>query len=377
MKTYNLIFAFLAVIALGCNKSEEVLEGGNTENEVKADYQLLLRDGSILSSRLLHADVDKVTPNSSNTDSFGTMPLPELAYRNGKVLGLYQSETDCSGKISLHDFNDGSTSEVTVFSDIASCDLSVIDFTHTPSTLFIAYMIEVDSKTRTFFVRAVDLNSESNDFVDIKLDYKPRQMVVANNRLFALTIDEHTTGDSGLTVIDVETNALITKMNLGLDARQLFVNAENNLIVGYDELHSVLNSKTMKFGHVNYGAGTEPKFAISSFNYFDKTGNKLFYEMATEELNAPKIPAIYDFSKNTAYLYFYENFLTNNELQFEYEIGNTTLVSYDAKNNLLLVGYQKTGKANRGGLLRLKPAPEPRFIDNTDFDGVPYDIFVE
>jgi len=35
------------------------------------------------------------------------------------------------------------------------------------------------------------------------------------------------------------------------------------------------------------------------------------------------------------------------------------------------------GGSNEGGLMRIKPVPEPAFIDNIDLDGVPYQIFIQ
>jgi hypothetical protein len=90
----------------------------------------------------------------------------------------------------------------------------------------------------------------------------------------------------------------------------------------------------------------------------------------------PHIPAVYDFGTNTATLYLYENLFSLEKLTLEYEIDDTTMVSFDAKNNLMLIGYRKKNQTHLGGLLRIKPAPDPKFIDNTNLNGVPRAIFL-
>lgn len=89
------------------------------------------------------------------------------------------------------------------------------------------------------------------------------------------------------------------------------------------------------------------------------------------------IPAVYDFNKNSAILYAFENFLTETQLDFELEIENTTLVHYDEVNNLLLIGYKKSGEDKKGGLLRINPVPQPKFAGNLDLDGIPYALYVD
>ena len=76
-------------------------------------------------------------------------------------------------------------------------------------------------------------------------------------------------------------------------------------------------------------------------------------------------------------LYAYENFLTETQRDLEFEIKSTTMVGYDEKNNLLLIGYSKTGGSKKGGLLRIKLGLEPEFVDNLDLDGAPYALFIK
>ena len=130
----------------------------------------------------------------------------------------------------------------------------------------------------------------------------------------------------------------------------------------------------MAVEYISYEDGKEPKFHASNFNSFDNQG-KLYYKMPTDSGVHQHIPAIYDFVNNLAVLYYYENILTESQLEFEFKIGDTTMVSYDGENNILLVGYQKIDDGNKGGLLRIQLEPELKFLDNHDLEGVPYQIF--
>ena len=91
----------------------------------------------------------------------------------------------------------------------------------------------------------------------------------------------------------------------------------------------------------------------------------------------PIVAAMYDFETNNTVLYAYENFLTETQRDLEFEIKSTTMVGYDEKNNLLLIGYSKTGGSKKGGLLRIKLGLEPEFVDNLDLDGAPYALFIK
>ncbi|WP_339665649.1 hypothetical protein, partial [Maribacter arcticus] len=88
------------------------------------------------------------------------------------------------------------------------------------------------------------------------------------------------------------------------------------------------------------------------------------------------VPAIYDFQTNNTVVYLFENFLTESDINVKYRIATTTSIGYDEQNNYMLIGYQKKGEVNKGGILRITPAPDFKIIDNIDLDGVPQTIFV-
>ncbi|MEQ8420640.1 MAG: hypothetical protein RIB64_11580, partial [Arenibacter algicola] len=102
----------------------------------------------------------------------------------------------------------------------------------------------------------------------------------------------------------------------------------------------------------------------------------MYYPMESGSKSSyPHIAAVYDFKENMSVLYIYENFLSLEERNLKYEIEDTTMVSYDANNNLILIGYRKIGGSGKGGLMRIKPIRDPKFLDNDDLDGMPIELF--
>ncbi len=102
----------------------------------------------------------------------------------------------------------------------------------------------------------------------------------------------------------------------------------------------------------------------------------MFFQKTITAASIETVPAIYDFEKNNTVVYLYENFLTEAELNVQYNIGMTTSIGYDEKNDFVLIGYQKKGQQNKGGILRISPSPDFKIIDNIDLEGVPQTIFV-
>lgn len=220
------------------------------------------------------------------------------------------------------------------------------------------------------------INKANDSFFDIALTNPPKDMAFANDRLFVLTLDVLDSGKNALSVINTKTDIIIHNQLLSFDARRIFRGPQESIIVSYDHLHTTINSTTLANNNTMYGEGIEPNFKQASSLRIDSEG-KLYYDMpGGSHSSYPTISAIYDFEENSAVLYAYENFLTEAQRNFEYEIERTTMVSYDEANNLLLIGYKKKGHQNKGGLLRIKPAPAPKFIDNTNLEGVPYELHI-
>jgi len=374
MKTYTIFYMLLALVIIGCNKSDEGEGGGGKNKSVDASYALLLKNGSLLSTQLLNAGADVITLNPAQS-ALVEKQMPQLTYTKGTNFLQYHKTGDCSGEITKHDFSDDTSTVIQVFADLGDCDLTATTIAESNNSIFIGYEFEKASMPNDYFVRVIQMGT--NEFADVTLDKKPVGLAIANNRLFILTLDEKITDENSLSVMDLTSNTLIHEMGLGYDAQRIFENNQGNIVISYPELHTNLNSSTLAFDYTQYADGTEPKFVTSNSTHFDLEG-KLYYPVSPGSNSIyPVIPAVYDFSQNLTILYAYENFLTETKRNFEFEIETTTMVGFDHKNNLILIGYKKTSGSNKGGLLRIKPAPEPAFVDNLDVDGIPYAIFVK
>ena len=278
MRTYSLFYMLLAcLIIIGCTESDDDLGSDNLkEVGADADYTLLLSSDGMLSAQALNATDGKLTGNPEE-NWFVATTLPDLTFREGAVLSLYQKHTNCSGEVTKYDFDDDTSKSFEVFTDLGNCNLTATGIVHSETEIYIAYSLEVTSKGDKFFIRIFDTSTSEPTFEDVELDKKPIQLMLSNNRLFILTFDEEITDENGLTVMDLTTKALIHEMNLGYDARQILKDIDGNIIISYDELHTLLNSSTMGVEYTRYETGKEPKFADSKANYLDSTG-KLYYE---------------------------------------------------------------------------------------------------
>lgn len=229
-------------------------------------------------------------------------------------------------------------------------------------------------------VRVIDTSTDDFSFVDVSIDKKPVDFAIASNRLFVLTLDEVITDENSLSVMDLRTNSLIHEMELGYDARRIFSSSNDDIIIGYDELHSVMNSNTLDVFYTQYeDDGTAPKFAFSNSRNFDNNG-KLYYPADPGSNSTyPLVASSYDFENKLVVLYAFDQLLSEEERNFEYKIKTTSAVNFDAENSLVLIGYEKIEGTKKGGLLRIKlnTSNEVTNIDNIDLDGIPFEIFVQ
>ena len=378
MKTYSIIYALLASVVIGCSNSSDsqlIEEIEEKESFFNADYILLQENNSVLSAQLLKSSETRIDLSPAES-TFSNVPFSDVLFLKESIFANYTKLTDCSGQVTIHDFSDDTSNIVAVFDDMVECNLSVTSIIVEGNILYVSYVLEETSKIDTYFVRAMDLSVSEDNIVDIVLDNKPLQMAFTNGRLFVLTIDLEITDEHSLSVIDGANKTVIHEIGLGYDVEQIFADTDQNVIISYQELHTILNSSTIGAQYIGYEDGKEPMFSDSKFNRFDDQG-RLFYKRPIEDAVYSKIPAIYDFSNNLAILYFYENFLTTSQLEFEYKIGDTTMVTYDDINNIMLVGYQKLDDDKKGGLLRIQLEPVPELLDNLDLDGVPYQLFYQ
>ncbi|PKA96578.1 hypothetical protein B0O79_0215 [Flavobacteriaceae bacterium MAR_2009_75] len=376
MKIYNLLFAILAMVVIGCTKSDGDSNSTHKNNGVKSTYTLLVQDKEKLSSIDINVN-GKLSVATATENDFTLSSIPKIAHVEDNYFSYYRKNDNCKGEITVYDFEENRADSKILFEDLGACNLKSNAILRTENSLFIAYEIKTSTKISDYYVRAIDTSSEEIVFTDIALGHKPVEMAFANDRLFVLTLDEELSGKYGIDVIDAQINLLIYHDLLTFDARRIFKGPNDNIIVSFDDLHMTIDKNSLAVATTKYGVGTEPNFKSASTLKFDGSG-RLYYDMPGGAHSIyPVISAVYDFEKNSAILYAYENFLSEAQRKFEFEIESTTMVSYDEKNDFILIGYKKIGNDNRGGLLRIKPAPNPAFIDNLNVDGVPHSIFVE
>ncbi|HET8736235.1 MAG TPA: hypothetical protein VFM69_06535 [Pricia sp.] len=378
MKTYSLFFTLLALFALGCSKSEEPTdEGGKLKHKGKAAYTLLLKRNGRLIGTLLHADNNKISTVDYADIGFETTDTPLLLFEEDRILTMYHKTSDCTGNITVHDFKTGTFKRREIFTDLDACQLTAKAIVKAGSTVYLAYESGASDKTVASFVRAIDISGSESSFKDVALAFRPQGLAFANNRLFVLGLDDAITGKHKLTVFDEKTTTSPYTQNLGFDALGIFKDFDGDIIIGYEDHHTTFDSASLDYDFTNYPSGAFPNFTGSEFRYFDSSGRMYYAMLAGTHSSYERIPAVYDFEMNSTVLYAYENFLTEAERDFKFEIENTTVVRYDEANNLLLVGYKKSGGDDRGGILRINPVPNPAFAGNLDLDGIPYAIYVD
>ena len=375
MQTYKPFTMLLACTLLCCSKSDQDQGSGEeTVSGVQVDYTMILEHNGQWSGSLINADLEHVFLDNGGS-SFNPTEVSELTYREGTTFSQFIKDSDGKGEIAYYDFGAGQEETIDVFEDFGICTLEPKAIAHSPTKLFMAFGLwnEVTLKN-DYFIRTIDRKTE--EVKDIPVDKEPSQLAFSNNRLFALCLDAKGTGIYSLVVVDANAGNQIHEISLGLDAQKIAINSEGNILVSFAGMHTIIDSSMLKsISEVRYNAGKDPKFGSLTEGVFND--GKLYYRRPKEISGSiTQIPAVYDFAGNVATYYYYENFLTEAQLQFEYNIEDTSMVSYDAKNNLILIGYRKAGNAQLGGLLRIKPAPDPKIIDNTNLDGIPYAIFV-
>jgi hypothetical protein len=368
----------LALSLVGCSENTDGdLESKEEFPNVDATYSLLMQTNDFLTQNNLNADAETIFLDPVIRE-FESSSLPAVTYRDGHEISIFNLGTDCSGSVSLYDFKNDALQKTVVFDDLGNCDLEVRALAHSGNDFYIGYEVPGEGLKETlYYFRTIDISNSEPEIVDIELDKRPLQAIFSNNMVFILSVDLEDDNRNYLKVFDTVNEEFAADINLGFDVLRLFKSEGANIIVSYPELHNIVSSSSMAIVKTTrYEAGKEPRFGDSESSSSDAQGN-LYYSMPTNFVGTsyPTIPAVFDFETNTAILYYYENFLSEQEQSVEFKIGRTTMVSYDAKNNLMVIGYKKSGEPDKGGLLRIRPIPNPAFIDNMDLNGVPFQIY--
>ncbi len=363
-----LAFSFFA-----CEKSSDQVDEEIATN-VQVDYTVFLQNNNQLNGIVVGSANDEFAVKST-VNSFSNIPSNAIKYRTTTDIGYY-STTNCQATFQRFNAEDSSSESVSLFSDIDACSINVLAMAYSNELAAVAYERELLGKDKQFVVRINSTTDAAVNAVEISLEKKPVDIVMSSNRLFVLTLNEFVSDEFHLSVIDLDDNEVLIELDLGLDAQRLFTNNNGMVIISYPELHTILNPLTLEKSYTTYGENTEPGFVTTKDFFLDSAG-KFYFQKNIPSAEIEEVPAIYDFEKNSTVVYLFENFLTETELNMRYSIDQTTSIAYDEKNNYVLIGYQKKGQVDKGGILRITPSPDFKLIDNIDLEGVPKTIFVK
>ena len=373
MKTYTykvgiLLMAFLAA----CSKSgSEPIDSENPTNTL-SDYTILLDVTGSLTTVNLQATEDDLILKSGDIE-FPPFSNSATTFANGNTYSFFEVSEDCNGQVLVFNFETGSYMLIETFLNLEACNLEVTSVSHDTSNAFLTFIKSEIGKEDSYFVRIIDLNNTENQ-IDVPLDLKPQNAVPSNGRLFVLTHDEEVTDENGISVIEIEQQSMIYEKLIGFNAKKIFKDPNGNIVISYPELHTTMDSNTFEEIYTQYGENIRPNLYQSVYSIFDTNG-QLYYTMNTED-GAGKNPAVYDFSANKATLYFFENFLSNEQLT-QLNIQSATAIAYDGENNHIIIGFAKNNGIGNGGILRITPTPDFSYIDAIDLEGVPKAIVVQ
>ncbi|WP_291864108.1 hypothetical protein [Maribacter sp.] len=348
MKTYSYVWVVFALVIIGCTKSTSEQELKKEISSVAVDYSVLLHKENKIEVQHLNADYYGVTFNNDNS-TFSTIPEPVIDFSEGSIQTFYRQTADCKGEIISYDFKGGEEKRLDVFTDLLDCSINVIAIARHDSYFYVAYQIGTTTLQKKYVLRKIDSSSSEFSFVELELTQKPLQMVFSNNRLFVLTLDAEITNENNLLIFSNDSFSIIDNQSLGYSVKNIFKRQDGNIIISYEELHSVLNASTLVLQYVRYEESTAPEFHNSNQYNFDSQGN-LYYNKFADEAIITSIPAIYNMESNLTTLYFYENFLRTEQINVEYKIKETTVVAFDDKNGFMLIGYRKIGSNELGSI---------------------------
>ena len=374
MKTYK--FVAIIVMAFGfvsCEKSSGEIPEELTYSS-KGDYTVILKSNNELKATILGDSKEGLVVQS---EAIGFKEIPDNAFkfRTSEEISFYYTSS-CQAFIQLYDATDDDRTVFSVFEDVNPCDIYVTAIAHTDDEIFVSYERELVGKDKLYMIRSISIASKGSEISDIELNKKPIDLMPSSGRLFVMTKNEFITDEFHLSVIDLDSKESLIELDLGNDATKLFKNKEEQIIIGYPELHTTLNPITLDKSYTTYGNYTSPGFINTSNTYIDVKGI-FYFQKTVESSSVTTVPASYDFKKNSTVVYLYENFLSETELNVKYSIASTTAIGFDDDNGFILIGYQKKGQSEKGGMLRISPAPDFKIIDNIDLEGIPQNIFVQ
>lgn len=362
-----MLTVFLAACSKPANESLETETPANTQ----ADYTILLETSGSLTTASLKATGVDLTMKTSELE----IPLfsdSGISFANKNSFSFYEVTEACNGKVLIFDFNTGNYELIDTFLNLDACNLEVTSVSHDSENVFLTFTKSEIGKEDSYFIRIIDQNDTENR-VDIPLDLKPLQSVPTQSKLFVLTHDAAITDENGISVIEIGQQSVVYEKLVGFNAKKIFKDPAGDIVISYPELHTTVNRNTFEEAYTQYGENIRPNLYQSVYTTFDTIG-KLYYTMNMDN-GGEENPAVYDFQTNKATLYLFENFLSN-EQKTQLNIKSATAIAYDLKHDYIVIGYAKTN-GTEGGILRITPSPDLRYIDAIELEGVPRAIIVQ
>lgn len=377
MNTQRLAVLLLGLLLLSCSKSEDS-DGTPTEDSgVATKYTMLLEQGDMINSTGFNADALTVSPGGNQITGL-PVEFPEITYREGNSFSFLRVLPDCNPEI-RHLSGSGSLLKIdSFFGDTQVCERRYISLAHSAEHVFLGNSSPgTGIKETLHHIRILAMDNSTPLVGRIALENEPIQLFWSEPRLFVLEYNIET-GMYTLAAYNIQNGESEGELDLGTGVMKVLKNPAGQLLVSYQVRHVVVDTASLQIiGRVLYNDGKDPRYGESPATYFDPSGI-LYYAMPTDFNNTTfaHIAGVYDFAKYTAYMYYFENYLNAEDIE-RYGIGDTKSVAFDHHNGLLLIGYEKEGSTGKGGLLRVKPVPEPKFIDQTDLEGVPLHLIVQ
>lgn len=374
MKNY-LLFALAIVLFFGCSKNDngQISEDEKQFELSESQYTLVLNNNSITSTKLIEATAKSLLL-SSEQNNFGSIPTPDFVYRS-KQMFTSLSFSNCLANVVQYDFLNNSKLNFTVFAENENCNITLKAIAHSEKHVFVAYEEYDEEQLKTCYKLRKIVAANPDVFNDIELNAKIIDMAFTANDVYVLL--ENDDGKNYLLAMDQDSEETLLNMNLDFGALNILENPNKNILVVYDAMHLIIDKTTRtSISETRYDQNTKPKFSNSKIKSFDSKG-KLYYAIPLEsDENISDVPSVFDFDKNLTVMYYYENFLSEENRKKVFRIGKTTMMAYDHENEFVIIGYRRHDDKNKGGIIRIKPVPNPEFIDQIDVDGVPTNIFI-
>lgn len=349
MNLKRLLWAVLALVAIGCstdetdNQKEEVkvtakadfvVIGENLENVFQYNYEASIDSGQLVDL----------------TDQLGVLPSYLTLRQVNELLSFYSFG---GGAFSLAQIDLATGARANFDSFYANGPgRSVVWGTNNLSNVFFAYL--GPSGTRNLAIQSVSLQDFSTEDVTVDFDIDTAfQPLFYEEKIFITFRDGR--GDYKLTFYDTDSKTLGTTLNFGAVPISILIDEMGDLVVvknGVNASIEVYDTNTLSVvdsAQLDFNSGFSPgpiEGAVLS-------NDRLYYALPfVQPARYPAGPAIFDFVTQENFVADFTGIATD----IEQELGVTILItaqSYDSYQEVFLVGYGTTSDEVLGGVMQI------------------------